>query len=46
MADSGDATAKTPLEAEFNEFELKLASIKIALAGARWAPDPPELPKQ
>ncbi len=32
--------------AEFDERCLKVARIELVLAGARWAPDPPELPKQ
>jgi hypothetical protein len=46
MADDGDATAKALLDAEAGEVVLTLAQIEIALAGARWAPHPPELPKQ
>ncbi len=46
MADGGDPTAQTLLDAEFDERRLKVARIELVLAGARWAPDPPELLKQ
>jgi hypothetical protein len=46
MAASGDPTASAMLDAEVNEAGMNLARVAIALGGARWAPDLPELPKQ
>lgn len=46
VANGGDATAKALQKAEVHDVVMKLVQVEMALAGTRWVPMPPTVPKQ